>query len=275
MIAKVIAHGATRDEARRQLIRGIEDIVALGVQTNQEFLARCLSHRVFAAGEATTAFIAQHETELVGPDVEAAGRAALVGAWLLHETGAHARHAPNGRSLPHRLPLGMRFALDGTQLDVSISQVQPQTFKVELDGEEHALEAVSIAKHEARFILQGVMERVAFDRDGPSLWFRLGGRPHMIADHSRAAASRDEDRGSDGRVRASMNGRVVALLVAAGDKVSSGQPLLTLEAMKMEHVHCAPVQGVVSAVQVTVGEQVQAKSLVVEILPDGAQGAAT
>jgi geranyl-CoA carboxylase alpha subunit len=54
MIAKLIAHGSSRDEARRKLQRGVEDTIALGVRTNQEFLARCLAHPVFAAGGATT-----------------------------------------------------------------------------------------------------------------------------------------------------------------------------------------------------------------------------
>src|SRR6202163_1468276 len=60
MIAKIVGSGATRDEARRKLICGIEQSVALGVTTNQAFLASCLRHPAFAAGEATTAFIGQY-----------------------------------------------------------------------------------------------------------------------------------------------------------------------------------------------------------------------
>ena len=60
MIAKVICHGRTRDDARRQLTRALEDTVALGIETNQVFLASCLRHPVFAAGGATTAFVGNH-----------------------------------------------------------------------------------------------------------------------------------------------------------------------------------------------------------------------
>ena len=70
MIAKIIGHGRTRDEARRKLLRGLEDLVALGVTTNQAFLARCLTHPVFAAGGATTAFIAQQAGVLLAPPAE-------------------------------------------------------------------------------------------------------------------------------------------------------------------------------------------------------------
>lgn len=273
MIAKLIAYGTTRDGARRRLMRGIEDTVALGVRTNQEFLARCLSHPVFAAGGATTAFIAQHESDLVPIDAKAIERAALIGAWLLQETGEHAQHDASSRGLTHTLPLGVRFALDGSQLVASISRIQPWRFKLVFEGKEHVLESVCVSENEARFLLDGVMESVAYDRDGASLWFRHAGRPHELEDQTRAAASRKDAGEGDGRVRASMNGRVVSMLAAVGDKVVSGQPLLALEAMKMEHIHSAPVQGVVTAVHVSIDEQVQAKALVVEIQPDEVQGA--
>ncbi|HSW23413.1 MAG TPA: acetyl-CoA carboxylase biotin carboxylase subunit, partial [Burkholderiaceae bacterium] len=68
MIAKIVSHGATRDEARRKLIAGLADTVALGVKTNQALLARCLAHPVFAAGGATTAFIGQHADTLLRRD---------------------------------------------------------------------------------------------------------------------------------------------------------------------------------------------------------------
>ena len=65
MIAKIIAHGATRDETRRKLIHGLEHTVAFGVITNQAFLAACLRHPAFAAGEATTAFIGENRDDLL------------------------------------------------------------------------------------------------------------------------------------------------------------------------------------------------------------------
>ena len=71
--------------------------------------------------------------------------------------------------------------------------------------------------------------------------------------------------GGDGKVRAAMNGRVVAVLVKPGEQVAAGQPVMTLEAMKMEHVHTAGVAGTVSAIDVAEGEQVTTGKIVVEI----------
>ena len=69
-----------------------------------------------------------------------------------------------------------------------------------------------------------------------------------------------------GKVRAAMNGRVVAMLVKPGDRVTAGQPVMTLEAMKMEHVHPAPVAGTVSAIDAAEGAQVTMGQIVVEIV---------
>src|SRR5664279_3271097 len=85
MIAKIIGFGASRDEARSKLICALEQTEAFGVTTNQGFLIDCLRHPVFASGEATTAFIANHRGELLAPRKDAAAEAALA-AVLLYVT---------------------------------------------------------------------------------------------------------------------------------------------------------------------------------------------
>jgi geranyl-CoA carboxylase alpha subunit len=118
------------------------------------------------------------------------------------------------------------------------------------------------------------MNTVVFEREGAQLWLSECGRTVRVDDLTRAVGTRQGEAGGDGRVRASMNGRVVAVMVAVGDRVTSGQAVLTLEAMKMEHVHAAPVAGVVSALHVSGGDQVQASRVVVEIQPDAAASGA-
>jgi geranyl-CoA carboxylase alpha subunit len=86
-----------------------------------------------------------------------------------------------------------------------------------------------------------------------------------IEDKTRAASAKQGEAGGDGKLRASMNGRVVAVMAAVGDIVEAGQPMVTLEAMKMEHIHAAPVAGKVTALHVKTGDQVAASRIVVEI----------
>jgi geranyl-CoA carboxylase alpha subunit len=269
MIAKAVAHGATREEARRKLARGVSDLVALGITTNQEFLVRVLSHPVFAAGEATTAFVGQHEAGLLAVDDAVRRRAALIAAWLLHETDGQAQHRAT-RRLTHALPIGMRMLVDGAEVSPRVSQLESHRFAIELDGERHELDSVSIDDAQARFIVDGLMETVAYERDGALLWLHYAGRPHAVEDRTRAAGERRTDAAGDGKVRASMNGRVVAVAVKVGDRIASGQPVATLEAMKMEHVHMAAVSGTVTAVYVSEGEQVAASRVIAEIQPDAA-----
>ena len=115
----------------------------------------------------------------------------------------------------------------------------------------------------------GVMDSAAYLREGPRLSFSWGGLPHQVLDTTRAASAKQEGtEGSDGKLRASMNGRVVAVLVQIGQRVEAGQPMVTLEAMKMEHIHAAPLAGTVKAVHVATGDQVPARRIVAEIDAD-------
>ena len=83
MIAKIISHGSTRDEARGKLICGLEQTAAFGVTTNQGFLISCLRHPAFARGEATTAFIGRHREQLLARRTDAASEAALAAVLAL------------------------------------------------------------------------------------------------------------------------------------------------------------------------------------------------
>jgi geranyl-CoA carboxylase alpha subunit len=112
------------------------------------------------------------------------------------------------------------------------------------------------------------MESARFFRDGDRLYVLHRGITFAVRDLTLAAPAAAAATGSDGKVRAAMNGRVVAVLVKPGERVSAGQPVMTLEAMKMEHVHAAPISGTISAIDVAEGEQVTTGRIVVEIEAD-------
>jgi geranyl-CoA carboxylase alpha subunit len=266
MVAKLIAHGTTRDEARRKLVTGLQDTVALGVKTNQVFLTRCLQHAVFATGGATTAFIGQHQDELLRHDEAHEAAAAALAAVLLLETSAGARRRGSGRRLSNSLPVAIRFELDGMPQVATLSDLGGHRHEVTLGQHRRALEMVNLAGHHVRFIVDGVMHSAEYARDGARLRFVWRGVSCEVLDTTHAASAKLEGGGAaDGKLRASMNGRVVAVLVQAGQRVAAGQPLVTLEAMKMEHIHAAPVAGMVRALHAAIGEQVSAGRVVAEI----------
>ncbi|THJ33255.1 acetyl-CoA carboxylase biotin carboxylase subunit [Lampropedia aestuarii] len=265
MVAKIIAHGTNRDEARRRLLQGLRETVALGVTTNQVFLSACLRDSVFAAGQASTAFVGEQLASLLQRDEAAQQRALALAAALLFETTAVEPVAPLLRRLAHRLPVSLVLEAGGQRQTVQLTQTAAQRYTVVSQGQQHQIEWLELAPHGVRVLLDGVVERAAYARQGQQLYLHYAGQPLAVRDLTRSATERAGESAGDGKVRASMNGRVVAVLVAEGEQVEAGQPLVTLEAMKMEHVHLAAVAGRVATLSVGVGEQVTARRVLAEI----------
>jgi geranyl-CoA carboxylase alpha subunit len=264
MIAKIISHGADRNEARSRLICGLEQTAAFGVTTNQGLLISCLRHTVFARGEATTAFIGNHRAELVASGTNDKAEAALA-ALLLYVTNPNAPPWRSGRSLAATFPLTMRIDLGHGVQEVDIVRDRDGGYVAVVDGNEHRFEIDELGADTIRFRTDGLMESAKFLRDGDRLYVLHRGVTVAARDMTLAAPVSAAASGGDGKVRAAMNGRVVALLVKPGEQVTAGQPVMTLEAMKMEHVHTAGVAGTVSSIDVAEGEQVTTGRIVVEI----------
>ncbi len=262
MIAKLIAHGATRGEARQRLLAGLADTVALGVATNQHFLQRCLAHPVFAAGDATTAFIGQHQAELLADDAQARAKVALLAAALL-QAGSQRVPSP----LAHTLAAPLRFVLDGQAHQAQVRRVAHGRYAVALDGAAPVEIALAHPGDGRLLFLQedGVQSPLVCARDGDRLLLHIAGRAHELRDTSLAPPENTDASAGDGLLRAAMSGRVTALLAAEGELVAAGQPLVTLEAMKMEHLHCAPHAGRLAVLNVALGEQVTLRQVVAQV----------
>ncbi|WP_027575237.1 acetyl-CoA carboxylase biotin carboxylase subunit [Bradyrhizobium sp. WSM1743] len=263
MIAKVISHGTTREEARGRLIVGLEQLTAFGVTTNQAFLMSCLRHPGFAKGEATTAFIGAHRDELLAPRANAAFDVALAGL-LLYVTNPRAPSWQGGRSLAATFPLPTKIEIAGQAHELEVTRERDGSYSV-VDCRQDRFEIDQLDPDAIRFRHDGVMDSAKFLRDGDRLYVQHRGIPLAVTDLTLAAPKAAATNGGDGKVRAAMNGRVVAVLVKPGDRVTAGQPVLTLEAMKMEHVHKAGIDGVVGAIDVAEGEQVTTGRIVAEI----------
>ena len=261
MIAKIISSGATRHEARGKLICALEQTVAFGVTTNQSFLMACLRHPAFARGEATTAFISEHRGEL-SPQKGASD--APLAALLLYASHPSAPPWRGGRSLAATFAVPMRIEIDRTAHEQEIVRERDGSYLISANGGEHRFDIDGLSDNTLRFRNRGVMESVTFHRNSDRLWFVNRGVTHVVRDLTLAASEIAAASGV-GKVRAAMNGRVVAVLVKKGERVSVGQAVMTLEAMKMEHVHRAGIAGTVSAIDVTEGEQVAMGKVVVEI----------
>lgn len=264
MIAKVIGHGATREEARGRLIVGLEQLTAFGVATNQAFLMSCLRQPGFAKGEATTAFIGAHREALLAPQANAAFDTALAGL-LLYVTNPYAPSWQNGRSLSATFPLPAKIDVASNTQELEVTRERDGSYTVVAGGRQDRFEIDRLDSDAIRFRHDGVTDSAKFLRDGERLYVQHRGIPLAVTDLTLAAPKAAASNGGDGKVRAALNGRVVAVLVKPGDRVTAGQPVMTLEAMKMEHVHKAGIDGVVATIEVAEGEQVTTGRIVAEI----------
>ncbi|MFN3853054.1 MAG: acetyl/propionyl/methylcrotonyl-CoA carboxylase subunit alpha [Phreatobacter sp.] len=269
MVAKIIAQGADRAAACAALSSGLERAVALGIATNQGFLRRVIDHPAFAAGAATTGFIASHGEALRRPEPAGLSDAVLAALVLfLDDTAPRFRVRPRHVGPP--LPVPMVLEIGGARHEVAVHRERDGAYGITA-GEARltvSIDAVEPGLVRLRHGASGLV--IPYLRRGPDLFLQRGADQVHVRDLTRAVARRAGSDGGDGRVTAAMNGRVVAVHVAAGERVEAGQALVTLEAMKMEHVHAAALAGTVAEVAVTPGEQVTTGRLLAAITADGA-----
>lgn len=270
MVAKLIAHGAGREEARQRLLRQLDDCVLLGLATNQDFLAACLAHPTFMQGRATTGFIDAFfppgRRQAAKPDAALVALAA--GLVLVRRQAAVERRYPDalaGWSSNGILPAGVEFCLDGSPCRCDALAAGPDAWTIAA-GERTV--RVGVASRSADMLhldVDGLGIPVVFGEQDGRIHFRCRGRNHVVEDTGWRPVRSGRETGSDGLLRAPMNGKVTVMHVRPGDRVSSGQPVLVLEAMKMEHSVTAPCEGVIRVLHVGDGEQVAPGRILAEI----------
>jgi geranyl-CoA carboxylase alpha subunit len=264
LLAKIIAHGATREAARRRLVAALQDLVLLGIESNRRFLIDCLSHPAFAAGEVSTAFIERHfpasTRRKPPPDARAVALAAALIGGEAREALSH-WHSSGQASSPLLLRSGE------AKIAVDLTEDGSGNCRVAWGGATHALEILAVDGHAVRFLVDGLVETAHFAREEEgALHLALDGVAHRFEDVLLAARD-GAGAAAVGAALAPMTGTIAAVRVKAGDAVRKGQCLVVLEAMKMEHEILAPRAGTVAAVLVAPGEQVMTRKLLVELAP--------
>ncbi len=279
MLAKVIAHGATRSEALDRLALALDRTALLGVTSNRAFLARVLRHPAFVEGTSvSTAFIEHHFS--AGSDRGAAPDAATwsLAAWLSlaaapegsrdRGDGLAWRDWTNARPLP--VPWRLRWRAPQALADRAGLEQAGQVRLVpggatlhsgdpaEADVGPTAVAGTPVPPcTDGEAMVDGVAVAYRYAWDGDTLWLHTR-RGDFAFDCLRRAPRRSaaEAAAQADEVRAAINGRVLEVAVAAGAEVAAGQRLCTLEAMKMEHELRAPRSGRLAAVEVAAGQQV-------------------
>jgi 3-methylcrotonyl-CoA carboxylase alpha subunit len=273
MIAKVIVHDRDRTSAMRRMAALMAETEVVGVATNAALLKALCSHPAFVGGEVDTGFIERHRAELFAGGKPATDRAFAVATLARIAEWAPVSSDPWDQKNGFRLlEIGhdeVRWKDGEREVAVIARRRRDGTLELELPG--GPVEARVQRTEEGRLAIRlggdtftaAVVRRQANDgidytlfADGGSQRLRLVD-PLDVTQYEAVAAD-------EAAVRAPLPGKIIDLRVKAGDTVSRGQPLLVLEAMKMEHTLTAPADGTVKSVRYAVGEQVPEGAELVE-----------
>ncbi|MCP9622385.1 acetyl/propionyl-CoA carboxylase subunit alpha [Nocardia otitidiscaviarum] len=262
MLAKVISYAETRDEAAHLLASALQRAKIHGLVTNRDLLVRVLRHRAFLAGDTDTAFFATHGLDALAAPLAAESTEALsITAAALADAAANRAAARVGGGLPsgwRNLPsqpqsksyesrvtgkheVRYRLTRSGLEVDglpgLELVDLTPDTVVLRVPGERGAVLR--------RFEVARYGDLVAVDSPlGPVTVRRL---PRF---------EDPADQVAEGSLLAPMPGAVIRLGAEVGAQVEKGQPILWLEAMKMEHAIAAPTAGTLTELNVAVGQQV-------------------
>jgi 3-methylcrotonyl-CoA carboxylase alpha subunit len=268
MFAKLIVWDHDRPAAVRRLRRALAETQIAGVVTNVAILQAIAGHPAFSDGDVHTHFIDQHTADLIPAAGPAPDRVLALAALYLLERRRMRATAEGGVSVDPYSPWhdvgGWRVNAEGhdvihlldgeRRVDVGVRYAK-RGFHLMLSGGDMVAAGEIEASGDLIADLDGVRLSVAVLSDGPQLTLMLEGASHRLTLHDpmAAAASREVDLGA---LTAPMPGKIVKVLVKAGDRVRRGAALIVLEAMKMEHTISAPADGTVRAVAFGVGDLV-------------------
>ncbi|RMF10325.1 MAG: acetyl/propionyl/methylcrotonyl-CoA carboxylase subunit alpha [Alphaproteobacteria bacterium] len=269
MIAKVIAWDEDRGAALRRLSGALAATAVAGVTSNLSFLARCLAHPAFRAGDVDTGFIDRHLDTLVPAPAPASDRV-LALAVLDHLLRLDERYremavrsgdpyspwaCADGWRLNGETDLLVRFE-DGDKLHEVRVSLTREGYRLALPGGEMAVAGERLPGGDIAADLGGDRIRASVVRTGDEVYLMHRGETRKLRYYDPGVAA-DEVAGGAGTITAPMPGKVTKVVVKAGDAVRAGQPILVLEAMKMEHTLTAPGDGLVESLACSEGEQVE------------------
>jgi 3-methylcrotonyl-CoA carboxylase alpha subunit len=268
MIAKLIVWDHDRQRAVGRLQQALADFQVVGVKSNLNFLSLVAAHAAFAAAALDTGFIEAHRAELL-PEARPVTDRVLALACLdvLLRRNVEAAVAAKTSTDPYspwhstegwRLNSDNHHTLlfrDGVNCISVAAHYRPGGYLLELQDGELSVSGTIDAAGDLCADLGGTRCRATVVRRALELNIMVDGRSHLLVIDDSAQHAGEQEGGS-GRLTAPMPGKIVAVMVAAGEKVKLGAALVVLEAMKMEHTITAPADGLVVSLPYVAGDMV-------------------
>ena len=269
MLAKVVAHGPTRADAARRLARALGQAWIHGVTTNRDLLVAILREPEFLAGGTDTGYLGRHEpAALAAAGARPAASHALAAA--LARQARHRAETPVLRSVPS----GWRNVFSGPQRVGYTAAGEPRevTYRIRGDRVDAEIDGVPLQA----LVRAATPDQVDLEIDGTRRVYRVhqvGADVYVDASDGSSALSEIPRFGDPaklapaGSLLAPMPGLVLRVLAEPGAVVTAGQPLLVLEAMKMEQIVSAPADGVLAELRAKAGEQVSTGQVLAVLEP--------
>jgi acetyl-CoA carboxylase biotin carboxylase subunit len=279
LVAKISAHGASRDEALRRLDNALRQTVLFGVRSNLDYVRRVLLHPDHRAGRISTAFLEQHAADLLpaesGTQIDGLTATQLAAlAVTLARLGETPTPAPapatwrNNRSRPLLETYKQAPGNATVMLQMAPERAGWYSVAFDEDGEERQTYPARVRERTGPDITLEVAGRVlrvvALEAQPEEWWARVAGETVCLLRQPPLPAP-GLARASNDALTAPMPGQVIAVLVAEGQSVAAGAPLMILEAMKMEHTIRAPHDGAVAAIHYQPGDQVRAAAVLLDM----------
>jgi 3-methylcrotonyl-CoA carboxylase alpha subunit len=266
MLGKIVAWGESRATAIDLLHRALLELQVVGVATNRAQLMSVLADEEFRRGAVATNFLGVRREKLSFGEPQAAGiDVALAAVWCAAKNAGNNALWEDSRGWRLAMPAtsSWRFAQGTATVELSA----PNTYLARVGKDEYSLRLLERGAGSLRAEFAGQVHSISvFDAD-PVLDLFDDGRHVQLnivdTDDALQAAGGTEQ----GSLLTPLPGTIVAVHVAAGQQVARGAPLVTVEAMKMEHTLTAPYEGVVSRVAFGLKDRVQAGAVLVELTP--------
>jgi geranyl-CoA carboxylase alpha subunit len=272
MVAKVMAHGETREDARRVLINGLSQGALLGLPNNRDFLLDILKQDAFTKGEATTAFIGQIYGEQ--PDKPQVSDTAFLVAALAQYSAERLKAKRQSLSVSPEL---LDWASTGVAKSLFIYEGEFEStvvrihasaqgmYRCSVNDTTYQVDEVRIDGNTIALNVDGRTVRACFvAEDAATIHVALDSQSVVCTNTAVLPPGANEEVAS-GTITAPMHGLILSVEVESGQSVAKGQRLAVLEAMKMQHSITAPVDGSVATVAATSGQQVAAGDILIVI----------
>ena len=268
MLAKLVAWGETRDQAISKLSNAINRTVLLGIDNNLQFLADVLDKPEFEAGEATTAFLAEHYPNQNYQTLEPGVLTKVLAAVLLYRRPTQHYSYPKVK-WSTAVPMAKRMVLSGNDNDFSaMVSDQDGRYSVSIGNQQLSMKLAENTDGELEFSIGTESGKSYFQFAGNTLYLQTGEGHFRFVDQTYQPAS-TAGKSGNGEVRAAMDGAIVDVSIKEGDTVKTGDVIAVLEAMKMAHQMTAEVDGIAGPVLVEQGQQVKARQLICAIAEAG------